>query len=99
MVIVLGQFDVDPADVSQAAALMRAMPAATVREPGCLHYAFAADLLDPNRFQLSELWRDAASLEAHAQTPHMADFRAGLARLRVRERRVRRYAAGEAGEL
>lgn len=99
MLIVLGHFDFEPADVPLAADLMRAMTAATVRESGCLHYAFAADLLDPNRFQLSELWRDAASLDAHGQTPHMAVFRAGLTQLRVRSRAVRRYAATEAGEL
>ncbi len=99
MIIVLGQFDVAPADVPQAAQLMRAMTEATVREPGCLHYAFATDLLDPNRFQLSELWRDAAALEDHAQTPHMAAFREGLGRLRVSRRMVTRYAASEAGAL
>lgn len=90
-IAIIGRFDVHPDDVEQLADLMRAMMEATVKEPGCNHYAFSRDLVTPNRFQLSELWEDDASLDSHSRTPHMATFRAGLAKLRVQDRTVRRY--------
>jgi quinol monooxygenase YgiN len=97
--VVLGCFDFHPDDAAAAAALMRAMTEATLREPGCAHYAFSADLAVPGRFHLSELWLDAPALDAHALTAHMAAFRAGLARLRVQSRSVTRYAVSAPSEL
>lgn len=99
MLIVLGQFDLHPDDVSASTALMRDMALETNRESGCLLYAFAQDVSSSNRIQLSELWQDAASLEAHFKTAHMATFRAGLSKLRVLQRTVKRYEAAHSGDL
>jgi quinol monooxygenase YgiN len=35
--------------------------------PGCIYYAFAQDLTDPDTFHLSEGWADFAAYEAHEQ--------------------------------
>ena len=98
-VIVLGQYQFHPDDVEPAAALLRAMTEATLREPGCVHYAFGADVRTPHLFQLSELWQDDAALQAHFATPHMAAFRSGLAKLRVERRSVRKFEVSGGGEL
>jgi quinol monooxygenase YgiN len=92
-IVIIGQFDVHPEDVSAVAELMRVMMNETVKEAGCHHYAFSRDLSEPNRFQLSELWEDDASLAAHFRVAHMATFRAGLAALRVERRTVQRFDA------
>ncbi len=92
-IVIIGQFDVHAEDAAAVAELMRVMMNETVKEPGCHHYAFARDLSKPNRFQLSELWEDDASLAAHFRTEHMANFRAGLAPLRVERRTVQRFDA------
>ncbi len=63
----------------------------TVKESGCHHYAFSRDLSAPNRFQLSELWEDEASLAAHLKSSHIATYRAGLAHLRLLSRTVKRF--------
>jgi quinol monooxygenase YgiN len=98
-IVILGQFDIDPADAEDAARLMTAMMNATVKEQGCLHYAYSRDLSTPNRFQLSELWTDSEALEAHFKTGHMANYRAGMKAIRVQERTVTRYDAANAQPL
>ena len=91
MIVVLGQFDFHPEDFEAAKALAATLMEETAREDGCLKYAFAVDLVQPNRLQLSELWRDDAALAAHFLTPHIQAYRAGLSRLRVVKRAVQRH--------
>ncbi len=99
LIVILGQFDIHPDDAAAAAELMRVMMNETVKEQGCHHYAYSRDLSTPDRFQLSELWEDDASLAAHFQAPHMATYRAGISKLRVQRRTVTRYDAANAKTL
>ena len=98
-IVIMGQFDLHPEDVVAAAELMRVMMNETVQEQGCHHYAYSHDLSTPNRFQLSELWEDEATLAAHFRTDHMATYRAGMSKLRVQRRTVTRYGVTNAQEL
>jgi quinol monooxygenase YgiN len=90
-IVILGQFDIHPEDATAAAGLMLAMMNATIQEQGCHHYAYSRDLSSPNRFQLSELWEDEAALALHFKAEHMATYRAGMSKLRVKARTVNRY--------
>jgi quinol monooxygenase YgiN len=58
--------------------LLRKTMAASCAETGCLIYRFTADLDDPLRFYLVELWASEADLMAHAAG---AAFRTFLAEL------------------
>ena len=98
-IAIIGQFDIHPEDASAAAELMLAMMNATVTEQGCNHYAYSRDLADPNRFQLSELWQTSEALAGHFLTEHMATYRAGIAKLRVVNRTVKRYEIASSSEL
>jgi quinol monooxygenase YgiN len=99
LIVILGQIDVHPDDVTAVGDLMRVMMNETVKEKGCHLYAFSKDLAHPNRFQLSELWQDDESLAGHFQAPHMAAYRAGLSKLRVQSRTVRKYEAVHVKDL
>jgi quinol monooxygenase YgiN len=99
LIAILGQFDLHPDDAFSAAELMTAMMNATIREQGCLHYAYARDLATPNRFQLSELWENDQALAEHFKAEHMATYRAGMSKLRVERRTVKRYDAANAKDL
>jgi quinol monooxygenase YgiN len=98
-IVVVGKFDLHPEDASAAAELMRVMMNETVKEPGCQHYAYSRDLETPTRFQLSELWEDDASLAKHFEAQHMAEYRAGMSKLRVLGRTVKRYDVTDARDL
>ena len=99
MIVVVGQFDIHPEDTQEAAELMRVMMNATIKEQGCQHYAYSRDLSTPNRFQLSELWEDDDALAAHFRADHMATYRAGISKLRVHTRTVKRYDVTNAKDL
>ena len=51
-----------------------AMVAATNQEAGCLHYAFAQDIADPDLIRISERWESPENLTAHGASAHMAEF-------------------------
>lgn len=55
------------------------MVRASRAEDGCLDYAFARDLADPDRLILFERWRDQAALDAHGRSAHMAEFQKFMA--------------------
>ncbi len=56
-----------------------AMVAATRAEEGCLHYAFARDIDEPDLIRVSERWRDQEALAAHSASAHMAEFNKAMA--------------------
>lgn len=91
MVIVSGEFEVASGDRDRAVEIAKKMAAATRAEAGCLTYAFYRDLEHPEVFRVYEEWRDDAALDAHFQTPHMAEFRRALGGVNVVRRDVWRY--------
>jgi quinol monooxygenase YgiN len=99
MIIVLGKFEIHPDDFESVKALAAALMRETVKEDGCMKYAFAVDLTHPNRLQLGECWRDDAALSAHFLTPHIKAFREGLKSLRMEGRVVKRYEVGASSDL
>ena len=68
--------------------LMKAMVEASRAEDGCLDYTYAEDVAEPGRI---EVWRDLAALDAHFQTPHMAEWRAQWPQFGVSDRRLFAY--------
>jgi quinol monooxygenase YgiN len=99
MIVIIGQFDIHPEDAPAAAGLMQVMMNETIKEQGCHHYAYSQDLSTPDRFQLSELWENDDALAAHFRSDHMATYRAGMSKLRVQRRTVKRYDAANALDL
>ena len=99
LIVIVGQFDIHPEDAPAAAELMRTMMNETIKEQGCHHYAYSRDLSTPDRFQLSELWEDDEALAAHFRAEHMATYRAGMSKLRVLKRTVRKYGVASVQDL
>ena len=52
MIIVVGVFDVDPADRARFIEGRRAQVEETRAEAGCIEYAFSLDAYDPGRVRL-----------------------------------------------
>ena len=99
MIIVLGEFEFHPEDFGAAKGLAATLMRETVKENGCMKYAFASDLTRPGCLQLSECWRDDAALSAHFLTPHIRAYREGLKSLRVISRVVKRYDVSASRDL
>lgn len=94
-VLIMGVFDVDPAKRDAALELFKKMNKGSAEEPGCVRYAFAADLDDPNRFHLYECWADKAALETHFETDSLQEFRRLIPEL-VTDRSISRWTGNEA---
>ena len=48
-------------------------------EDGCHDYTFSVELNHPEALRITEKWEDMGALEAHFNTPHMADFQQVMA--------------------
>lgn len=70
---------------------MRTMIEASRAEAGCISYAYALDVLDPNVMHITEKWRDEEAVAFHFATPHMADFREALATLDLKITEIAKY--------
>ena len=90
-IAVIGQVRVPAGAIDRARPAMRAMLEATRAEEGCISYAFAQDVIDPDLVRISEVWESRAHLSAHFATPHMASWRAALGAIGTSDRQVTAY--------
>jgi quinol monooxygenase YgiN len=88
MIIVTGTFRIPTDRLAAALPAMAAMVAASRAEPGCRHYAYGQDVLEPGCIHVVEHWDDEAALAAHFATPHLAAWRAQFAALGITDRQL-----------
>jgi len=97
MILVSGEVQVRPERRDAAVELARWMMTETAKESGCVAYRFYADLEDPDRIRVFELWESQAALGAHFETEHMAEFNRRLPEMLASAPDIRRYET-DAGE-
>jgi quinol monooxygenase YgiN len=95
MLIIEGWLHFAPGEIDKFLIAAQQMVVETRKEQGCLHYAFARDMNDPDILRISERWTDDAALQAHSTSPHMAAFGAGLAQVERLGADVRLYSGDE----
>jgi|TARA_B110001454_G_scaffold152163_1_gene141549 quinol monooxygenase YgiN len=95
MLIIEGWLHFAPGEIEKFIEAAQLMVDATREEEGCLHYAFARDLNDPDILRIAERWTDEAALEAHFKSAHMVAFGTGLALLQRIGSDVRLYDGDE----
>ncbi len=93
MIVITGTVRVPAGTLDQARPAMKAMVDASVAEDGCIHYAYAEDLFEPGLIWVSEAWRDGEALGLHAQSEHMAAWRAAAGALGLFDRNLTVYEA------
>ena len=73
--VLVVEFEVKPGESERFLALIAENAKASVAtEPGCLQFDVVRDEKDPHRITLYEVYRDAASFEAHGKTSHVEAF-------------------------
>lgn len=93
MIIITVEANIKPEYREEAIPVALKMAQASQAETGCLAYQFYADLQDPNKLFLYELWETEEVLATHGETAHMAEFRQHLPKLLASELSVKRYQA------
>lgn len=91
MIVIAGyyRFPVDQLEAVKPA--MARMIELSNAEPGCGHYAFSEDIVEPGLIRVSESWEDEAALKAHATSAHMAEWRAASAAHGIHDRTITAY--------
>jgi quinol monooxygenase YgiN len=79
MIIIAGHIKTAPALVDELAAVLRSLIPATLKEDGCLSYAFALDDAAAGTVLVYERWRDEAALAAHLALPSIGALLGGWA--------------------
>ena len=95
MIMVLGTVRLAPDKLAGARGAMERMIEASRAEPGCIAYAYAQDVLDPETIHVVEKWRDRDALRAHFATPHMAEWRGVMGALGLTGRDLRVFEADD----
>lgn len=72
MVHVIARITALPASADLMRELLVELVAQTRKEAGCLHYELFQQDVAPNVFQTVERWADAAAVDAHMASPHVA---------------------------
>lgn len=97
--VINGTMEIAPEDREKFSALVQQNVAQTVGKPGCIHYAFAADVRNPNIFHNIEAWANRAALDAHLQSEMMRAAFAEVGRLRVLLRDVTVFTVNSSSKL
>lgn len=90
-VTIIATLHARPGQEAALAARMRTMIEATRQEQGCVLYDMHRAEDDPASFIMVEYWRDAAALELHFASSHMAALGADLPQLVDRPVEIRRF--------
>ena len=64
MIIVMGTVRVPVENIAAIRPMMAKVIAATLKEDGCIQYAYGQDVLDPELIHIAEKWRDIPADEA-----------------------------------
>ncbi|WP_315750787.1 MULTISPECIES: putative quinol monooxygenase [unclassified Bradyrhizobium] len=73
-----------PGRASELIALLRALANHSRSEPGNLRWDLWQDQSDKTTFIIDELYKDAASVEAHRATPHYREYASRVDELATR---------------
>lgn len=99
MIIVMGTVRVPVENIEPIRPMMAKVIAATLKEDGCIQYAYGQDVLDPELIHIAEKWRDMAALKAHFQTEHMKVWAQERATLGLFDRNIRVFETDEGAEV
>jgi len=97
--ILAGSIRIAPEHLAELRPHLAAQVEGSRGEPGCLAYALSEDPLDPGLIRVFEHFTDAAALEFHRASPHMAAWRAACAALGVHERRMSSFDVSDYREI
>lgn len=99
MIIVMGTVRVPVENIAAIKPMMAKVIAATLKEDGCIQYAYGQDVLDPELIHVCEKWRDMAALKAHFQAEHMKVWAQERATLGLFDRKIRVFETDEGAEV
>ena len=99
MIVISGTIYIKKDKVSEAIALAKEMMEKTGEEVGCITYRFYSDVESPDIFRVFEEWESEEDLQAHFDSPHMAEFLPQIGKITAAPPDIRKYIVSEFGPL
>jgi len=93
MIIVTGEVRFADGEIPRLTPAFRTNIQATRGEPGCARYAYGVDLADPNLLHVVEEWSDEEAVNAHMNTPHMAELMTAMGGAKIEAISINAYEA------
>lgn len=90
-IIIAGTLDFDPEQAERAIVEGKPYIEASLREQGCLFYAWTLDPLTPGRVYVFEEWTSQKTLEGHFRDESYLSMRNHLANYGLRVAKVKKY--------
>lgn len=91
MIVIAGYYRFPLDQIEAVKPAMARMIELSRAEPGCGHYAFSEDVVEPGLIRVSESWESEEALKAHAATAHMAEWRTASAAHGIHDRTITAY--------
>ena len=80
MIVVNAKAKSSDSDIVKLKNIINDLEQETLKEKGCIDYAFSIDINNPNVLRITELWKDLKSLQDHLKTSHVDTFRNEMAK-------------------
>lgn len=74
MLVIIARFEAKPEKVEELVALLNSFVEPTRAEAGCFEYHCQAEVDNPNKFAMYEVWRSPEDFDKHLSEPYLADF-------------------------
>ena len=97
MIVVNAVIESTEEDIAAMQEAIAIMERASLAEAGCHDYTFSVELNNPTVLRITEKWDDMASLAAHFNEPHMAEFQKAMAANPPKSVEAKFYEATEVG--
>jgi quinol monooxygenase YgiN len=98
-IVVTGFMQVDPNDRDLFIRVLQAHVPRVREKDGCIAYAFASDVLNPNVVLMSEAWRDQQALDAHLAGEEFQATLKELASVKIVARSVQKYVVASTSDI
>jgi quinol monooxygenase YgiN len=95
MIVVSGTFNFPAGSADAVKAAMATCVAATLKEEGCITYAFYPDMTQPDVYRVFEEWETMDHLKAHGASAHLGVYREALKAAGIIDRSVKIYEVGK----
>jgi quinol monooxygenase YgiN len=91
MIVVTAKVTSTQEDIVALQGAIATMEKASREEEGCLDYTFSIELNDSCVIRITEKWETVEALQAHFNTPHMAEFQAAMGAHPPKDMEVQAY--------
>lgn len=88
MILIVGTIRIALERLAEAKPAMQKVIAASRKEPGCLEYSYAEDILDPGLIHIAERWESQEAFDEHFASDHIAEWCGKWANLGIFDRKL-----------